>query len=252
MWPWSSAQGMSTSGGMAPRQAGASATGPRNPTGCRWTGPPPVGRRGTATPPSPWREMDCRRGLRRRLAGAATGGAASRGAAAVGASSDGGAFRGDRFSRFTVAVSTGRGQDLERESGAVAGRNPDPGTPKSLKIAWPGAEPGRMALRPFGRNPKSGEEAEPTPDEESEVDQFFSAERRRRGNRPADDTRPSETGQSGDAGPRNDAAVAGTGPGHRRLRGGRVVSGCRRPGPDAVLGRIPSHRPGPPRPFAVE
>ena len=66
-----------------------------------------------------------------------------------------------------------------------------------------------MALRPFGRNPKSGEEAEPTPDEESEVDQFFSAERRRRGNRPADDTHPSETGQSGDAGPRDDAAVAG-------------------------------------------
>jgi hypothetical protein len=51
-----------------------------------------------------------------------------------------------------------------------------------------------MALRPFARHPKSGDEEveETTPDETNEVDQFFSNDRRRRADRPADDPQPPE------------------------------------------------------------
>jgi hypothetical protein len=50
-----------------------------------------------------------------------------------------------------------------------------------------------MALRPFARHPKSGEEEEETsPDGTNEVDQFFSNERRRRTDRPVDDPQPAE------------------------------------------------------------
>lgn len=57
-----------------------------------------------------------------------------------------------------------------------------------------------MALRPFARHPKSGEEVEETsPDETNEVDQFFSNERRRRTDRPVDDPQPAEAVDTGPA-----------------------------------------------------
>ncbi len=54
-----------------------------------------------------------------------------------------------------------------------------------------------MALRPFARHPKSGgeeeEEEETTPEATNEVDQFFSNDRRRRADHPADGPPPAES-----------------------------------------------------------